>query len=807
MKNFLIKLMAFLVIGFIYLVVVGVLINKFPSAGGVIGVFGLLVGLPALAYGIYKAPLRGNAANTRVAEPSPRTNPKERGIKTKHVKRNPKTQKNSPPIQDDDPMDNDDRDSDTTPLFDVQITFSSANGNFALPKKSELSVTFIPASESINVGNFCVKGPIFTGVTPENQYVFAEPSLIDPTLPLQAHSLSDPLGYYPNYSRLSPAQRGAFLQWLVGDRGATEELGHVFLYFYGMERYVLRTAPSENESCRNENLRDIENEILRLKTMLSHSKSFQHYANQLLDVIFILHWPERLDERKLECPHRGCLAAHYRIAKQANTDPSTVLDSDWALQWHLIRGDNSISKAIRDNYPVLRALFRQAYERLPRGGILVPVCKTKFRMAMTPAAQGLDDVAILPTPTDWCDPSSLKSPLKVLAAVFEQVIPVLRAFSRAIAQGDRLALLATWPAGVDLRTAPEVNALADKIISGLSTPTTITIADLAQRVGLESSEKMTKSRIIQLASALETCGLAMVPDPVLSNSTIKANEKIRVYQGQRPKQLSPAAQALELHLRLGCILALADGEMHQNELHALNQLIDAHPEIHERQFLAEYLYWRIEQPPSIAGLKQHIELLSQEAKETLSTSLVELALSDGALPKSEIKQLEKFFTQLGFQADLVVKRLHGASVLEPVKTVRSALVDQKDKAVGIALNQAALQAHAQATHEIQSVLKQIFDEEENPTNNDTEASAAIKAKEPSIWYDELDQAHCALLEWVITQEEWPLAEFQARCATLKLMPDGAMDTINKMAFTSLGDSLLDAGDPITVYLDVLPSKQ
>ena len=68
---------------------------------------------------------------------------------------------------------------------------------------------------------------------------FQDSSAIDIELPIQVDGPIEEWNYYPDYSTISPRQRGEYLDWLkninVGDN-----LGAVYLYYYGLEQHLYR---------------------------------------------------------------------------------------------------------------------------------------------------------------------------------------------------------------------------------------------------------------------------------------------------------------------------------------------------------------------------------------------------------------------------------------------------------------------------------------------------------------------------------------------------------------------------------------
>lgn len=102
-----------------------------------------------------------------------------------------------------------------------------------------------------------------------------EPSAIYGQLPisdnLDMEIVEDP-GYYPDYKELSPEQRRVYFDFLRDIYDYSFHISYVFLFYYGLERYL----------SRNEKYDEAFNTILRLRNSHTNS-SFQHYsANALL---------------------------------------------------------------------------------------------------------------------------------------------------------------------------------------------------------------------------------------------------------------------------------------------------------------------------------------------------------------------------------------------------------------------------------------------------------------------------------------------------------------------------------------------
>lgn len=685
------------------------------------------------------------------------------------------------------------------------LRISVEEGDYAISRRSGqvANCVFHRKGEQVAIHGFTIDGLVYIGT--RGRLAYGEPAIIDPTLPATRSALADPLGYWPDYGALTPGQRGQYLGWLAGGRGHTDELGYVFLFFYGLERYVYRDAAQDSDEVRDSTLNHIVEEVVRLRQVFADNRSFDGYSSNLLDAIYVSFWPERIDERKKGLPTRTPVAASYAIIRQANEAGEQPLDADWALQWVLGYGSVSRTKAVRDNYSLIRAMFRHAYEGATSGGLIIPSCKRRAGQLNFPhAAQGLDDVASHTFAASWFSPLELKRPLAQLEAIFANVMPSVRKLSKALATKQLLEILSAWPIDAPMDTSPQLSSIVSSLQSFLAKRESLTATEMGRLFQLPQDAKFTATQCRKIASALKTCGYALVPDPLFSPATLKPDDALCIYRGTRLAALSPEAERVATAIRLGSILALADGELHDHEVATLRKRVESHANAAERQYLHKYVDWNLTQSPGAAGLKKQIDQLKGDERHELADMLVEVAQADGALPKAEIRELEKLFSRLGLETAGVTEKLHGAAVSQGPGSVAAVKpVSSRTSSSGVDIDMDALQAHANATREVQSVLSKIFEEEEPEAPSTSDIEHARPASD--AWHEgHLDNHHDALAAWLLTGDEWSMEEVARKCAELGLMPEGALTTINEAAFETLGDSLIEMGDPVEIYRDVLP---
>lgn len=101
----------------------------------------------------------------------------------------------------------------------------------------------------------------------KNTNIENEPSLIKKSV-IRA-GVAAPIGYYPSYESLNPAQKYKYLDWLT-DISQPIDIGYVFIFYYGLERHVV-------EGKREKAVR-----MIRVLKSIFNNGSFQAYSNDAL---------------------------------------------------------------------------------------------------------------------------------------------------------------------------------------------------------------------------------------------------------------------------------------------------------------------------------------------------------------------------------------------------------------------------------------------------------------------------------------------------------------------------------------------
>ena len=258
-----------------------------------------------------------------------------------------------------------------------------------------------------------------------------------------------------------------------------------------------------------------------------------------------------------------------------------------------------------------------------------------------------------------------------------------------------------------------------------------------------------------------------------------------------------AYQAAAVLLQLAVALAVSDGPVNAPEERVLLAYFDttAHLPLDERKRLAAHLIRLRTVPAGLSGLKQRAAALSEEQRRAALRFLIVLAEADGSVQAEELKLLRRIYALLGQDHKALYSDVHTvASAMEPV-TVRPAGAGPEGFAIpsaspraGIALDEARIRTRLAETAEIAGILDAIFREEEPPVAPPVAG---------------LDGAHSAFLRRLAEKTVWARVEVERLAAGLALMPDGALETLNEMAFESCGTLLLEGDETLVIDYQVL----
>ncbi len=695
-------------------------------------------------------------------------------------------------------------------LTDFKIRVSTLHSEQPKSKNTNLG-KWIKPNNTIKVGKYSIEGGfIYIGgrLKSIDEY-HTDSSLIDPSLTINEKYPdygADEMGYWPSYCDLSPSSRAAYLEWLSSDRNDPETpIGYIFLYFYGIERRLL--IDSLNGEVTADEKAELFKELSRLKEVYGDNRSFNGYVNNLLDFTWVQSGDNYKANTDLLLGQRNFTAV-FKILLARSVNDRKPISSNLALAWIRSHPEFSLRTPARRCEKEFNQLFKIRYAQKYGEGLLVSPNKTKLRLDYYPASSSLRGYQGIKL--DLPDASLLKAPVKKIAALAEACTVELDPYSRFLGRPENsrasLSSLALLPAEI----IPSINNpifnilkqwLADQLIQSKGV---ISVKALLEKIGDEKPLTINKKASEMIAGIIEKSGFGMAPDIRFHHAKPDINESIVIFKTGHGDDFIPSHSFNQVGtiLRLGSIVAKIDGNIDDSEVSFLENLIHVDNQLNktEKLSLKAYLHWRLNTSLTMVGLKARLSTVSDREKTVISHILIGVALADGNIVPSEVKQLEKLYVSLGLDKSLVSSDIHQMSSTRGINKPFDSSLQAIQSSQEFSINKDLLQLYEEETAGVKGVLESIFVDEEYINDElSQEESSSNKASE----HDEhlgLDEKHFALYQQLTTKEEWSSNEVKSLCKNLNLMVDGSFEVINDWAFDKVDAPLIEDGS--TVFVDL-----
>jgi uncharacterized tellurite resistance protein B-like protein len=620
-----------------------------------------------------------------------------------------------------------------------------------------------------------------------------EPALMDPTLPVDTRApdlAGTNIGYYPSYARLKPNERGAYLAFLQSGRQLKAfGISYVFLYYYGLERRLLIDGQID-PLARAEAPRLI-GEIDRLLSVYgSASASFHHYATELRDFARGLYASDDDAPPRVEI-FPGAPPASLVLGIARRIGSAKPLPSAWARAWTSGLSSAPRFSQWRSVAKEICELFDLRYRAKYGDGLVIAAKPSHLKVPFRGAAF---DRLSLRFETDLPDPNLLDEQFVPLLDLFKTVISdlePLRAVRRQKAAGV-IAELMAMP--TELRSAEDPPAvlasLADHVHCAIAgnDHAVVSVADLRTWVEQDASARVTRRQLTAVTQALHLIGAVSEPD---FRAVAAPGDRVVLMKDSDVASPSLIYDSAVAVLRLAYGVISADGIVAHEEREAtieqVSTLFNLSPL--ERRRLNARLTLIDLAKPKLTKLLHNARKLAKENRATIARVLVVLAHADGRVDPSEVRLLERIYKSLALDPSEVPNDLH----------VVATGSDNAGRGSGVTLDRKVIAAKVLETADVQKLLAAIFSEVDETTGSPTASKKEIAAPSvPNI--SGLDAAHSGLVRHIINvpSEQLERTRFEQWCEAAGLLPDGAIEVINEMAYNVADAPLLEGDDTFTI---------
>ncbi|WP_082582553.1 TerB N-terminal domain-containing protein [Mesorhizobium sp. Root172] len=679
---------------------------------------------------------------------------------------------------------------------------------------------WIPRGESVRVSGISIDAGMFYlgGAFAGSSSGRGDNCLVDPSCTV-APSGSDLSGgllpYWPSYSNIPPIARRTYLDWLAGGRNDPRiGIGYVFLFFYGLERRLFVDAAKEEAPA-------LIAEVRRLLTLHGDNHSFKNYALKLLDVAELVKGPE-ISRPALSPDFRNGyempLSVRLHLGRKLSSAAS--FDGTDALLWVLSLPDNYLRTPATRCFEELVELWQMRFASRYPQGLKVNPPKTKLKIEYHGASGGFDcrldlsDSETGPLP----DIAAISAPLEGLRDLLNACTDELASYSRLLGKSPEAkgTIEAAFLLPKEMLTSPSVmgSAVLERVehLFGGRNIAGVRVGQLAKALGVETPPKgkLPSGFCNQVGAFMDKLDVGLEPDRRYGARNLDADGYVLLFKakdGAPVDSEAPSYASARAMVEVAALAAASDGKIETSEFESIKSDIRAVPGLGgiERARLMAYASTLLKDAPARQSAMQRLRSVRAEARDSAIRSATSAVLADGHAAPDEVKFLERLYKTLGYPVEDLYSALHRGSVVldEPIVVtpeIRTGSVPipaeaSEPKASGIRIDRARLERIKSETSAVSQLLAGIFVEDELLSSPPAPMEATLRRDSR---FEGLDAAHAELLSCLLGAGELDRDAFEDMARKLRLLPDGAIETINEWGFDKFDEPILDGEEHIVV---------
>lgn len=685
---------------------------------------------------------------------------------------------------------------------------------------------WVPAGEPVRIDRFDVKAGLFylgEGVANRDGNVVSQ-YVINPKLPVHS-SASDmncaTMPYWPSYRAITPQARRAFLEWMATGRAdPSYGIGHVFLFFYGLEHRQFLDAPSTAA-------RVTIPEVERLLSIYDGNNSFRGYASNFLIYARLASGlplaPPKLTSERSGAPD---ISPAVRVFLGEKLSKSDILSADDMLMWTLALPDTYLRTPAIRCFEDFIALWRLRFaEKFGTGfQVKLPAAKLSFTYR---AASGAFTASVAGPHTKYPDIAAVRQSLGGLQKLAQSCTDELESLSRFV--GRRPEKKSSVEAAMFLPEALQTGATSGPLheagqriaaIMGSRNTATTKLREVLTAASLDFPEigKLPQSVGDQIGKVLDRLDIAIEPDRRYGGGVAQIDDPVVIFRFENGGPIDPSKplyQKVKMEVEVSALAAGADGPSTVDELQTIIANIKAVPDLSrlEGLRLIAYAVTIFRSPPKLERIMRRLSESRTEEREAIAKAAVSIIGKSDHIAPQEVRFLERLNKALGLPKDKIYTDLHRAPATEDEPVVistesrtpgipipkqpetRKAIQPPKS---GIYIDQAKLAAVQRQTQAVSAILTQIFIDDVP----DAAAGAPVQHATNGSPFAGLDDGHAELVEYLEMKGEITRQEFEERAKALKLLPDGAIERINDWSFDRFEEPLLEDGEHVILSPDL-----
>lgn len=533
-------------------------------------------------------------------------------------------------------------------------------------------VRWIAPGEACSVQTFNIPGGmIYVESIPRMQRYSLDRNqahILDPDAPVDHRNpdlAGQSMAYWPSYSEITPQARAGYLQWLAGGRrDPNAGIGHVFLFFYGLEHRLFTEGAWQDAPV-------LLAEVEALLAVYGGQSSFRGYAARFVDAVRLStntvpeDAPRELLPRSYELP----LGLQLGLSRQLSQGH---LPGDWLLAWYVAHPETQLRTPATRCFDEFRQLFLLRFAGQYPLGLAVRTPAKKLKLYYRPAS-GTAQITLKGPGTGLPDPTALAAPLKLAATLAADCTTALDSYSRFLGRhpNKRNTLAAVLLMPSELRGA--AMSMLDEVRAKLQsmTPTGIhetTVGALSSELGLDipATRKPSPTDLNQLSLGLQALGFGMEPDPRFGGKIAGANTAVLLFRARDGASIDPtrpAYVAARMLIEIAAVAATIDSENIVPGLGRVEAEIGHLSELttDERLRLYAYLASFRRTTPNPRQVLGKLSALTQSQRERIARVALGALLANRRIGPDEVAFAEKLYKALALPDQQLYSDIHAAT--------------------------------------------------------------------------------------------------------------------------------------------------
>ena len=671
-------------------------------------------------------------------------------------------------------------------------------------KKQTVAEHWVADATHLSAGGVPFEGYlVFFGGRPRSQQYERHRSLIDPNL--EVSNGRDPQGstfsYWPNYSELRPEARRSYLEWLSSGRSdPSTPIGYVFIYFYGLERRLVKDRSEADAPA-------IMGELRRLLAIYGDNHSFKNYCSALLDMGELLFGDvEDTPTPTLDNRYSWELPIRLRVYLGRKVAAGQSLDSNDALCWTLghpmLYPRTPVTRCFAEFCGLWKVRFD---EKFPKG-LTVREPKARLNFEYRSASSEFSATA---TVDNLPDVGAISGPISkfelLLGSCSDELDPLSRFIGRNPAEKDSAIAGALLPEPLRESGGRSILGQFSQFLGTASERTgfgEVGIPEIMAKLGIPEASQADERRALhvkRLPELFDAAGFGFEPDKRFGPApSLSEDLKLCVFPAERGGAVNanrPEYLAARTMAEIAALAARADDLVVDAEIESITSDLTSFPEISDldRSRLRAHALALLANPSKLKAATKRLCELPEKQRQAALASAVRAVLADQRITPSEVRFLEGLYKALGLPQDEVYSRLHSGEIAtKPAsKSALPSVQGSEREATGAQIDHEKLARLKVETSAVSAMLASIFKDVETPAKPADE-KPAVQAE-----FAGLDSAHSSLLVR-LTKAPMESDAFEAVCRDHKLLPSGAIETINDWAFDALDDYAIEEGELICI---------